>query len=445
MAGLSGLGNNALLQIVLYNLVGQLVGAVIGPYATAISNEVNSLTPLLPLSPADLALAVVRNELDEPAAAKQASMSGVDVDRFHLLTRLTGDAPGPGDLAVALRRGLIDAATFDRGIRQGRLRDEWAELVRQLSVQQPPPQAMLQAYLEGQIPEAEARRRYAELGGDPAYFDIEFHTQGQAPSPLEAAEMARRGLIPWDGEGPEVTSFRQAFLEGPWRNKWLDPYRTLTEYLPPPRTVTAMYKEGSLSHDAAAALLAKQGLSPELVAAYLSSGSAQKTAPTKDLAQGTVTTLYRDRLIPVADATAMLVALGYDATEAGFILQIENLRVAHQFLSLAVGRIHTLYVGHKLSRADGISVLGHLGLDATNVSDLVSIWDWERAANVKQLTAAEVAAAWRYKLLDEPGALAELAALGYTPADAWLYLAIHNKAPLTTPKPADTVGPAPGP
>jgi hypothetical protein len=441
---LGSIGNNTLLQIVVYNLVGQLIGAVVGPYAQAISNEVMSANPLIPLSPADLALAVVRNELSEEAAATEAAMSGYNAGRFHTLTRLTGDAPGPGDLAVALRRGLIDGATYDRGIRQGRLRDEWADLVRELAVQQPPPQAMLQAYLEGQVDEAEARAKYAALGGDPAYFDVLFHTQGQAPTPLEAAEMARRGIIGWEETGPEATSFRQAFLEGPWRNKWEAPYRALTEVLPPPRTITAMYREGALTHDQAAAILAKQGVTPDLQDAYLFAGSQQKTQGQRDLALGTITQLYQDRLVKLDDATAMIEALGYDATEAGFILALEDTKLAARFLSLAVGRIHALYVGHKLARAATISVLGQLGVDPNGVSDLVGIWDWERAANVKSLTAAEIAGAMHYKIITQAEAQADLVELGYTPHDAWLYLSVHEKAPLGEAPPADSIGPAPG-
>lgn len=445
MPGLAGLGNNALLQIVLYNLVGQLVGAVLGPYAQALTNEVMAQNPLVPLAPAELALAVIRNELSEDAAGHEAAMSGVSRERFHTLTRITGEAPGPADLAVALRRGLIDPERYAQGIRQGRLRDEWGELVRELAVAQPTPEAMLQAYLEGQIPEGEARDRFVKLGGDPDYFDILFHSQGQAPTPMEAAEMARRGIIGWDGQGPDAVSFQQAFLEGPWRNKWLDPIRRLSEYLPPPRTVTAMYREGSIDHARAAELLAKQGLAPDLVEAYLSSGSAQKTQAAKDLAQSTIVELYRDRLVKRDVARNMIEGLGYDPTEADFILAIEDTRVAARFLQLAVGRVHTLFVGHKLDRNTVGAVLGQLGIDGAEAGDLIGIWEWERAANVRALTPAEIAQALHVSIIDQATAQARLVELGFTPYDAWLYLSVHEKKALGTAPDASAIGPGPTP
>lgn len=437
MASIGSLGANPQLQqLFLYNVVGQIIGAALTPYLVALTNELNQATPLVPLSPADMADAVIRNIVTQDQGAHEASFAGVDGARFDQLVKLAGNAPDPTSLAVGLRRKLIDAATYDRGIRQGRLRDEWADLVRELAVVQPSPEAMLAAYLEGQIPEGEARDRYAQLGGDPAYFDILFHTQGQAPTPTQALEMANRGIIPWAGQGPEAVSFEQAFLEGPWRNKWQAAFRDLGAYLPPPRTVTAMHREGSLSTAEATTLLEKQGLTPALAAAYLAASSKQKLAPHKALAEATVLALYRDRIIPRAQAATFLEALGWDATEAGYILSVEDLRLEERAITAAVGRLHTLYTGHKLARADALAGLAQLGVEATQADQLVTIWDHERAANVHHLTPAEIASAQGLSLVTEAEALAMLGDLGYTPHDAWLYLSVHRKVALPNEPPA---------
>lgn len=445
MAGIGGiLGNPLLEQILLYNVLGQLIGAGLGPFATALSNTVNTAEPLVALPPADAAQAVIRNLMDHGAAADEAVKAGIDRPRFDVLVGLAGDAPDPTSLAVALRRKLIDQGRYMTGIRQGRLRDEWAALVQELAVVQPSPGAMLAAYLEGQIPEAEARDRYAQLGGDPAYFDILFATEGQAPSPVEALELANRGVIPWTGRGEAAVSYEQAFLEGPWRNKWLSSFRALGEYLPPPRTVTAMHREGALSDAQAIDLYRKAGLSPELARAYMSASASQRTVKTHELAQSTVEALYRDRLIPRTEAAAFLGSLRYTPQEAEYILELVDVQVSQKYLTAAVGRVHTLYVGHKIARAQALAVLGQLQLDATNAGDLVSIWDYERAANVKTLTASEVAAALKLKLVDQPTAQAELEALGYLPHDAWLYLSVHMKVALPGEPPAGSVGSGPG-
>lgn len=443
MPALGRIGNNTLTQIALYQLVGQLLGAVLGPYSQAITNRVNALTPLVPLSPAELAALVERGELPLADAASQARESGIDGGRFALLTRLYGQAPGPMELSEALRRGIIDPPTYERGIVQGTVRREWAGLFRALAIRQPPPDAMLLAYLEGQLPEAEARARFVRLGGDPDYFDILYNTQGQAPTPVQALELANRGIIPWAGRGPAATTYEQAFLEGPWRNKWLPAFRALGEYLPPPRTVTAMYREGSIDRRRAADLLTRQGLAADLAEAYLNSGSAQRTEKGRDLSQSTILGLYGDRLIPRADARTMLTGLRYEADEADLLLDLEDAQVARRYLNLAVGRVRSLYVGHKLDRAEALSVLARLGLDPDGSGDLVAIWDWERAANVRALTSAEVRAAFHYQIIDQADASRQLVELGMSPYDAWVYLSIGEKGPLGgQPAPGD-IGPGP--
>ncbi|MGH2456850.1 MAG: hypothetical protein ACRDHD_11420 [Candidatus Limnocylindria bacterium] len=436
MAGLGGafgglIGNSTLQQIVLYNVVGSLIGAALAPFLTAVHNHQLESHPVTPLSPDVAAEAVLRNVWDRNRAASEALQAGVNPDRFDVLARLAGNAPGPGDMAVALRRGLVDEGRYLTGIRQGRLRDEWAELVKALAVQDPSPLAPLNAYLEGQLSEGQARQLYARFGGNPDHFEWQYNAQGTAPTPLQAAEMARRGIIAWDGEGPGVVSYRQAFLEGPWRNKWEQPFRVLSEYLPPPRTVTAMYREGSLSRAEAADLLAQQGLRPELVEAYLFSGSEQRVEADRTLALGTVRDLYRDRLIDRAQAAGMLAGLGYDAADAGFILQVADAQLAQRFLSAAVGRVRSRYTAWKIERTAARDVLAELGVAGEQASDLLAIWDIERSANTATLTAAQVGAALREQIIAEPEARRRLTEMGYSPRDAWVYLsqAVNERLP----------------
>lgn len=444
-AGFAGLlGNNVLQQVFLYTVGGQIIGAGLAPYMTQLQQLSFQFDPAVALTPAELAEAVLRTAMNHDDAVSEAAMSGLNSYRFGILEKLAGNAPAPQELAAALRRKLIDRARYDLGIAQGRTRNEWGELYTQLAVAQPSPEAMLQAYLEGQIGEAEARQRFAQLGGDPAYFDILFHTQGQAPSPPEALELANRGIIPWDGSGPDVTSYEQAFLEGPWRNKWLRPFRALGEYLPPPRTVTAMLRAGSLSVERGSELLRKQGLAPDLVAAYVADATAQSTSSTKDLGQSLVTTLYRDRLVSRDQAAGFLQALGYDATAANYILEVEDLRVVQSFMSSAVSRVHTLYVGHKISQATASSTLAEVGVPAAGIPDLIDLWSSERDANVRSLTPAEVAAAFKKTLISQADAMTYLGQLGYLPHDAWLYLAIHATVAANSEPPRGATSPTGG-
>lgn len=416
------LGNSILQQIVLYQVVGALIGSALAPYLQALTNQVNQVSPLAPLSPQVAAEAVLRNLWDEGKAAHEASFSGINAERQAVLNKLAGNAPDPGSLAVALRRRLIDQGRFLEGIRQGRLRDEWAELVKELSMQDPSPTAPLQALLQGQLPEGTARELFARFGGNPEHFQWLYDTEGTAPTPTQALELANRGIIPWGGSGAGVVSYEQAFLEGPWRNKWLGPFRALGEYLPPPRTVTAMYREGSITRARAAELLTKQGLAADMVEAYLFSGSSQATESTRDLAQSTILQLYESRMVTRAVASDMLQGIRYDAADVEFILDVADARLAQRFMDSAVGRIRTLYTGHRITQAQAESVLAQLEVPAEGIGDLLAIWGYERAANVRQLTAAQVAGAFRDGIIDQVEAMRRLTDMGYLEDDAWLYL-----------------------
>lgn len=434
MPGLGGLAgiltNPALEQILLYNVVGSLVGAGLGPYLVALTNEVNSVSPLVPLSPADAADAVIRTIWTEEQAAAEARFAGIDGDRFAVLAKLAGNAPDPTSLAIALRRGLIDEPRYLLGIAQGRLRNEWAELIKELAVVQPTPADALTGLVEAQLSEEDARAKYAAFGGDPTQFDWLLGTVGAGPSPLEAADMAHRGLIPWDGTGLGVVSFDQAVAEGHTRTKWTKAYRGLANYLPPPRTVTALLKEGAITEAEARTIFEQSGLTPQLADTYVSAASSQKVSKPKELAESTVLALYRDRLVPRAEAQAMIEALGYTPAEAEFTLEVEDLRVTEAAVRAAVGRVHTLYTSHKITAQAAGQALADLGIEAAQAGDLLTVWAHERAANVRTLTPAQIASALGDSILTQAEAQALLEEDGYTPHDAWVVLSVHAKAPL---------------
>lgn len=428
---MAGPGAGSILeQLLLYQVAGQLIGAALTPYTQALTNQLNSATPLVPLSPADVAEALLR-DVDVPGgAAHEASMSGVDADRLGVLAQLAGNAPAPEAMAVALRRRLVDEATYTRGIRQGRLRDEWGPLIRELAVQEPSPTQALEALVEGQLSEGEARDKFAAFGGMPSEFEWLYGTMGSAPSPNEAAAMAHRGLIPWTGKGLGVLSFEQAVAEGHTRTKWTEAYRGLNQYLPPPRTITAMVHEGALTPAQGAKYLQDQGLSAELAAAYIAGASHTKVAKAKELSEATVLRLYRDRIVPRTVAAEFLAKLGYTTAQADYILAAEDMAVAERFITAAVNRVHTLYVGHRLTEVQASSSLASLGVANTQAAELVALWGHERAASMRELTPAEVASAMVHKIVDQASAQADLEAMGYAPHDAWVYLSIHAKGPL---------------
>lgn len=449
MAGLSDVfgGKSAVTQLFIWQVMAQIIGAVLEPTLTLVSQQINADNPVVDLSPADLANLVVRNYRDMSSAAGEAARSGINADRFADMVHLAGDAPGPSDLAIALRRGIIpeygtgpDAVTFEAGLREGRLADKWQSMVKDLATQWPTPADALDALLEGQLSYDDALALYKRVGGDPQFFTILFNTRGNAPTPVEALELANRGIIPWDGEGPDITSYHQAFLEGPWRNKWEKPFRALGEYLPPPRTVTAMVSAGSLTPERGTELLLKQGLAPDLAAAYIHDALDSQNKADRELTVGQLMDMYTAGVVSASLITPLLKALGYSDTSIAWLFAYRDIRKSLTRVNAALSKVRTLYVTHKVTRDVAERALNALGVPAAEIADVVGTWTIERDTNVAVLTAAQIADAWKYGIINEGEALTELQSIGYTPRDAWVFLSIKNKAPLDN-KPEQ--GPAP--
>lgn len=424
-------------QIFLYSLLGQMIGAAAGPFFRELTYGVNIDFPTILLSPPDLASSVVRGFLAEGDAAKVAQRQGYGGDEFKTMVQLAGQSLAPEALASALRRGIIprdsgnpDVPGFIQGVQQGNLRDMWTPVVEALALGTPTPTDAIAAYVKGQIDEQTATSYYEIFGGDPKYFTMEFDTAGQGPSPDEAALAARRGIIPWTGIGPDVTSFSQAVHESAYRDKWEDVFKALAQYFPPPRTVSAMFKAGALTLDQAKAALTADGVPDDIQDAYLPGQTTDPASDTKKLALSTITEMYTDQLISKDDATSAIESLGYAAADAALILAIQDVRLEMSQLSTLVGRVRSLYLAYKISDTEAINALNGLNLPGNQVPGIIALWQIARQEQTANLTQAEITDAWSIGVLSQADAMSQLESLGYTPQDAWVLLSIKNKGAL---------------
>jgi hypothetical protein len=452
--------NDSARQLFIWGVLYGLLSAVFEPVTTEISQEAWEAAVEAnlhrALSPDELASLVVRGWMTQAAAEAEAAKSGVAQNDFANMVNNRRNPIAPEEAATALRRKIIPESadpgvpSFDNAIQEGNLGDQWGPVIQQLATQIPSPADILRAALQAQIPAGfDAETLYTQVGGqatDPntgiSWYDLMFNTEGSAPTPNEAGIMARRGIIPWgdgsDGpviEGPGAISFHQAFLEGPWRNKWEPAFKGITQYLPPPRTVTALLKSGGLTVAQATTLLEQEGLSPDLVQVYVNAALATKVAPTKLLSQANILTLLNDKLIDVPTAVADLEKLGYPADEATILATTSQAAATISSLKSNVTRIETYYLAHKIDRANALTMLAGLGLAASDATARVDDWDILKASNVKTLTVAQITSAWEYAVYTQAVAQQELENLGYTPYDAWTLLSIKNKAPLPDPPP----------
>lgn len=389
------------------------------------------------LSPPDAASAVVRGFLTTADGQAEAAKSGVPASLFATLVRLSGDAPGPQQLAEALRRGAIpesgggpDGVSFESGIAEGRLADKWAPVIKDLAKVWPTPVDALDAALKGQVTADEGKSLYEKLGGDTQFYQWLLDSQGGGPTPLEAADWARRGIIPWDGTGPTVTSYAQAVRESRYRDKWADAYKAQAEYIPPAFSVITMLKDGAVTKEQATAWLQKLGAQPDVIAAMIAEADATDLSQFRGLTTTTVLNMYYNRLVSEADATTMLESLHVSSQAVPLMLAYADLQKAIAQQNSAVNRVGSLYAARKITEATAKQSLITLQVPPNAVNEIIATWQLENSISVKLLTASEIGDAFKEDIMTQDDAMTELGNIGYTPYDAWVLLSLKAKAPL---------------
>lgn len=399
------------------------------------------------LSPPDLAQAVIRNFIPQSEALAIAKLSGVDESQFATMVRLAGDSLSPTDLTIALRRKLIpydskspDKPGFLQGIQQGRLRDIWAPIVKDLAQEWPTPTDALESRLVGQTTTDEAKTLYETFGGDPKYFQLLLDTRGEAPSPLELGVLANRGDIKWDGLGPDKTSFEQGFHEGRWRDKWITAYRKLAEFRPPESTITLFLSHGVITDDQAADMLAKLGMTNDTANMYIAEAHLEAYSDYRGLAISSALTAYYEQLLTHDQTLAILIDLHVDPRAAEIQMEMQDVKRAFDAINNAVTRIRTLYAARKITLQTARDSLVTLGINGTQVEGIIQAWQIENSVNVKVLTETQIADAFYLGFMTEQEALDELGNLGYSEFDAWILLSLKEKA-LISAKPKQ--GPPP--
>lgn len=431
-------------QFLIWGVLMQVLQPLLLPFTGELQKLVLSGAPILPIAANDAAELVARGLTNDGDGQDIANDNGIGEDGFHKLVKLAQHAPALSYAFELFRRGDIALGSDDpeqvslRGaMTDAGIPDDWHGKLAKLATAIPTPAEVMNAWLEGQIEEPEARERYLKAGGDPTWFQTAYNANGQAPTPTQALEMLNRSIIPKRGTGPASVSYEQAFREGPWRNKWLGPFLALAEYLPPPRTVTAMYHDGQIDHTLAAELLRKQGLSAQLAEAYLSKAATTHTAAEKHLAKGEITKAYADGIMTRAQATKALEDIKYQPHDVQVILDLVDVHSKVSQLNAATNRVRAQYETGKLTDAQAEALLHQLGVDAAQAKGTVAIWRLTVTHRTKTLTAAQIESAHHYSLIDSRSAISLLMALGYDEFDAWLALSVRNHAPLVDyPRPA---------
>lgn len=367
------------------------------------------------ISPADLADMVVRGIKTEADAAPVALESGVDAADFHDLTLLTGEPPGLQQLLEGYRRGFIDRAQLVHGIRQSRYRNEWIPLLEQLRYSPMSVADAVNAVVQNHLTPAQGEAISQLNGLEPGQFAILQETAGEPLSRTEMQELYNRGLVTRE-------QVDQAQRESRLKDKYIPLSFELHRRIIPIFTLERAVKAGAVDHKTAVAIAMESGYTQRDAEIIVAGGASDKLLTYKNRVVSAVETAYEDSTITRAEATDLIKGLGFEVTEADFILTAADFRRSARIVTAVQSAVRAKYVARHISRQQAGNDLDAIGIPATQRDYMLSLWDIELAANTRHLTEAQVVKAVKLELITPEDGLARLAAMGYDDTDAALLI-----------------------
>lgn len=367
------------------------------------------------LSPADLADMVVRGIITEAEGTTIAAESGVNATDFRRLVLDTGEPPGTMQLLEAYRRGFIDKATLEHGIRQGRTRNEWIATIERLRYTPMSVADAVNAVVQNHLTESQGAH-YADLNGlQPGDFGTLIQTAGEPLSRTEMEQLYNRGLV-------TRAQVEQALRESRLKNKYITPAFELHRRIIPARTLHMALANGAITHEEAIRAAMDDGYTRHDAEIMVSAGNHDALSSFKGKTVEAIETMYVDSLMPESEAHTMIKAQGYSDSQATYILKAATFRKMARLVTSVVSQVRTKYLGHHIEKATASNLLDAAGIPASQRDQLLQLWSAERGAFTRGLTEAQVIKAHKLKLITDKDALDRLTRMGYVPADADLLL-----------------------
>jgi hypothetical protein len=415
-------GFNDLLTSVVFAFAFTTMQNIGQPVLQPLANEAWATSLAQPLTGSEAALNVLRGYMNEQDGATEASLTGIDPDRFHTMIENSGEPPAIGEMLLLYRRGQLSEADLERAIRQSRIKPEWIDAVKLLRFAPPSAAEAIGAAVEGHLDEAAAKVKVGEAGINPENFDWMLATAGRPPGIQQLLSLENRGIIP---EATVVEAIRESNV----KNKYIPAILRMREKLIPYRSVPSLVSKGLITAEAGVTKLKLLGYSDEDAQAVISGATSTKVATAKHASEAQMVRGYADGLLSRDGLVSALVTFGYEPAQADFLAQLADYTRAHNGVTAAVSHTRAAYLARRIDAPTASAHLGVLGVDAVERDHLMSLWTLALGEQTTDLTVAQLVALLKATIIDVPTFSARLARHGYDPGDVALLVALHSPAP----------------
>lgn len=393
------------------------LGAFTAPVAQSEVNALWSQHTTMPLPANIAALAALRGAVDYPTAAELAAETGFGSSQFDYLYQSQIAPPPVESLLTMWRRGLISQASVVTGLTRLGVDVTWQDALLALKVGPPSAADAILGAVQNHLDAGTAQSIVAENGIDPSNYAWLYQNAGRPPGPMEMLSAWNRGVA-----GVDQSVVEQSVRESDIKDKYVPVIVGLREHLLPQKTVVAGVHQGVITDTEALAMLLKLGISATNAGYLIAEGHNLKTATHKNVAAGMIEAAYEDGSLARADAQSHLVALGYLAADADFILNLVDTKWAASLHAATVSKIRAEYTTGHLTRTVASSELDTAGVTAPHRDAYLAQWDIVKATPSRTLTEAQASNAYRRLLISQAEFTARLAAMGYNATDVALLI-----------------------
>ena len=466
--------------------ISTVASGVAAAVSQATINTANAKYQGVPLSPATLATAIVRNVLPDssggagkapanyPAplmtgvaahsATAEAELSGLSGDRFEALVGATGMSYGVIDALRMLNRNTnlwalapgpnyetgtplytygtdlgtdygITPAEFAEVVAHSDIRPEYIPDLLKLARNSISPADAVEMAVKQIIPVEIGQNLYAAAGGIPDQYQALVDAAGDAAGIEKMVDLLAHGLIT-PGQADQVFGmsrvnqrFKYIYINpdgtaGPAHAKWLGPYE-----------IGSAIAAGDV--DAAVGLqwLLDQGYDQAQAAAFTTSKATTVVAKVKEDTAGQVLKLYAAKLYTQDETTAALAALGYTAAAITVLEEQAEATAMIAAHNSAVSRVRAAYLVGDITRTVATTDLQALDVPAAAVTGFLADWDVEAATPSRHLSEAQVGKLTENGDITIAEAVAKYKAMGFGDNDAVLLVTYIYPPPASSTPP----------
>lgn len=348
----------------------------------------------------------------------EAAAQGYDLERLRVEANLAG-LPPPQELLLDLwRRGIITEDAVVAGIREGHTKTKWIPAILALKRRRLPAQEYANAWLREWVTREQAEEGARAQGITADDLELLYLNRGRPAAPGQMWTAWARGVEGPRGVPTDYQDHEEAIRRSNIRPEYAPMLWGIRFYFPPLFQLNRLVQAGAVDIDTAAKWAHYNRTAPEVIDALKAYWRKGTTAADRELTATELADEYFGHYIDAATFRKRLAELGYSDEAVAMKVELVDARRVKRARQQRESRIHSQYVGHRITRDDAVSALQIAGVP-TEARDLVlTEWDAERDINVATLTPAQVVKAFKKGVQTRDWALAELLERGYADADA---------------------------